>query len=84
MKRENDLIELKAQKIGDLSSDELTDITKIMLDADSAPTERVCEFLRQVQNPYLFRVEEIPVKVVFSENAPTIQESLAKLIRLSN
>jgi len=80
MLNRNNLIKLKTKNIVDYNTCELSDITKIELNDSNLAIDKICEFMQKVSNPYVFRIGDTPVKVIFSENAPTIQESLLRAI----
>lgn len=65
--------------IGNLQ-DDLVDISAIKIDTDKPVIDRIKTFLNEVKNPYLFKVGNVPVKISFAENAPTIQSSLENFI----
>lgn len=73
----NDKLEqYKAQNICDVNMEDLKDISTVRINRDKPVLERVLSFMLQIGNPYLFKVGDIPVKVSFSDNAPTLQKSL--------
>lgn len=43
-------------------------------------TERILSFIDQLDNPYMFKVGDINVKVSYNENGPTLQESLENIL----
>lgn len=74
-----DLVNTKARNLSDYTIDELTDITEIAFDAETTVANRIFQFLRMVENPYVFKVDDTPIKIVFSENSLTLQDSLVKV-----
>ena len=37
-------------------------------------------FIKQIGNPYCFRVGDVAVKVVYKENGPTFQQNLEDML----
>lgn len=70
------LEEYGSQKIEDVKLDDLKDITTVRVNPERSVLERVLSFILQIDNPYLFKVGETPVKVSFSDDALTLQKSL--------
>lgn len=66
----------KSQKISDVNKEDLKDITSIRIDPQKPVIERILSFMVQIGNPYLFKVGDVPVKVSFNNNGPTLQRSL--------
>jgi hypothetical protein len=77
----NDLEKYKVQKLCDCEIGQLTDISGIQIDSGQPVEERIRSFLKQIGNPYVFRVGQTPVKILFSPDTPTIQEQLLKVIK---
>ena len=59
----------------------LVDVTKIEIDDNLSPRERAAEFVRQVKNPYCFRVGDMIVKNVYANNGVTLQECFEQYAR---
>lgn len=57
------------------TSDRLVDLRSISVDMSLSPTEKMNSFLIQIKNPYLFKVDDITVKVTFSAGK-TLDEAL--------
>ena len=56
------LEEMKNVDVRTVDRDSLVDVTKIVIDESLSKEERVAEYLRQVKNPYCFRVGDVVVK----------------------
>ena len=61
----------------DISS--LVDLRDIFIDPVNSLNERVESFLNQIHNPYLFKVEDIIVKVNYG-NEKNISDALATVL----
>lgn len=59
---------------------ELVDIQSIKTNPDQSHDERIRDFIRQVKNPYCFRVGKVAVKLTFPERGPTLEERLQNLM----
>lgn len=71
--------EMKAVDIRTVKPDELVDITKLSIDKSLEGNERKAEFIRQVKNPYCYRVGNIIVKSSYSGGA-TLTERFQELV----
>jgi hypothetical protein len=58
------------------SFDERVDIKSIQLDMDVPAAERAEQYLRQVKNPYHFRVGDIAVNVEFTEGGKSLRDCI--------
>jgi hypothetical protein len=76
-----DLEEFRTKEIDEVEDIEaLTDITSIDIDTEQSVTYKMLEFLTKVKNPYLFRVGNTPVKIMFADAGNTLQSSVEKLL----
>lgn len=73
--------EMKAVDIRTVDPETLVDVTTITIDEGLSKEERVAEFLRQVKNPYCFRVGNMIVKNVYSNDGVTLQERFEQFAR---
>lgn len=58
----------------------LVDITAIQIDTDKPKARRMEEFVRQIKNPYLFKVGDVIVKVSFRKDGATLQKAFESLV----
>jgi hypothetical protein len=56
------------------SFDERLDIKNIDIDMNASAADRAEQYLRQVKNPYHFRVGDIAVNVEFTEGGKSLRE----------
>ena len=61
---------------------ELADIQTIAVDQTLSKEERIAEFLRQIKNPYCFRVGDVVVNVAYTEGGPTLNDCFADMLSL--
>ena len=59
----------------------LVDVTQIVIDESLPQEERVKEYLRQVKNPYCFKVGDVVVKCSYSNDGVTLKERFEQLVR---
>ena len=52
--------------INDIAGTALVDIRTVAVDKELPREERIAEFVRQIKNPYLFKVSDIAVKIEFA------------------
>lgn len=73
------LEEMRAVNIRTVEPESLVDITQIHIDDNLEGGERVEEFIRQVKNPYCYKVGKMIVKSSYSESA-TLMERFQELV----
>ena len=73
--------EMKAIDVRTVDPETLVDVTKIKIDENLSKEERVAEFLRQVKNPYCFRVGNMVVKNVYSNDGVSLRERFEQFAR---
>ncbi len=75
------LNDLGKESILNCNKEDLIDITTISIDRSLSKEERVLEFMGKIKNPYLFKVGDIAVKVVFNEGGLSFQELFEDLVK---
>ena len=73
--------EMKAVDVRTVDPETLVDVTKIKIDESLSKEERVAEFLRQVKNPYCFRVGNMVVKNVYINDGVSLRERFEQFAR---
>ena len=73
--------EMKAVDVRTVDPETLVDVTKIKIDENLSKEERVAEFLHQVKNPYCFRVGNMVVKNVYSNDGVSLRERFEQFAR---
>ena len=68
------LEEMRSVDVRTVDRDQLVDVTRIRIDEGLPKEERVREFVRQVKNPYCFRVGNVVVKNVYSNDGVHLRE----------
>ena len=75
------LEEMKAVDIRTVDPDTLVDVNTIKIDESLPREERIKDYLRQVKNPYCFKVGDVIVKCSYSDDGVTLQERFEQLVR---
>ena len=73
--------EMKNVDVRTVDRDRPVDINEIEIDDSLPPKERAAEFLRQIRNPYCFRVGKVVVKNVYSDDGVSLQERFEQFAR---
>lgn len=75
-----DMQMMKAVDIRTVERSELVDLNSVVIDEDKPIAERMEAFVKQIRNPYCFRVGDVAVKVVYKENGPTFQQNFEEML----
>lgn len=75
------LEEMKAVDVRTVDSETLVDVTTIKIDENLSKEERKAEYLKQVKNPYCFRIGDVVVKNVYSNDGVTLQDRFEQFAR---
>ena len=73
--------EMRAVDVRTVDRDSLVDVTQIHIDEGMPKEERLREFVRQVKNPYCFRVGNVVVKNVYSDDGVSLRERFEQFAR---
>ena len=79
MKHQTELNCLKNTDIEQCDPDQLVDLRFVSVDKSLPVPERMRSFVDQVKNPYLFKVDDIAVKVEFS-SGKSFEDSLLSFL----
>lgn len=75
------LEEMKAVDVRTVDPETLVDVTTIKIDENMSKEERKVEYLKQVKNPYCFRVGDVVVKNVYSSDGVTLKDRFEQFAR---
>lgn len=75
------LEEMKSVDVRTVDRDSLVDVMQVHIDESLSKEERLKEFVRQVKNPYCFRVGNVVVKNVYSNDGVSLRERFAQFAR---
>lgn len=74
------LEELRAVNIRTVRPEDVVDIRQIKIEEGLSQREKQREFIRQVKNPYCFRVGKVIVKANYSGNGISLNERFEELV----
>ncbi len=72
---------LKKVDVRTADPDSLVDIKEIIIDRELPRERRMEEFVRQVRNPYCFKVGKIAVSVGFSQDGVTFEQRMGQYLQ---
>lgn len=75
------LEEMKNVDIRTVSRDALMDIQDVEIDPEQPKEERIKSFIRQIKNPYCFRVGNVVVKTTFADTDVTLDDRLEHYLK---
>ena len=64
----------------DVDINDLKDIREIRIDRNLPREERIKQYLKQVGNPYLVRVDDVKVKVRFANNGTSFEDAFEEML----
>lgn len=73
--------QLRTVDIRQMDKCNLVDLNSVTIDETLPIPERIESFVRQIKNPYCFRVGDVAVKVQYSANGPSFQQNMEDLFR---
>ena len=68
-------------KLEDATLDDVDELGTIKIDRRKSSNKRILDFLTKVKNPYIFKVNGRLVRMRFSENGPTADECLTRMLK---
>ena len=71
----------KNMKLEDINPGDVDEMSSIKIDRRKSSNERILEFLTQVKNPYVFKVNGRLVRFSFSENDPIADEFFMQCLK---
>ena len=77
---EEKLERCKNIKLDDINPDDVDEISSIKIDRRKPSNERILDFLTQVKNPYVFKINGKLVRMSFSENGPSADDCLTRVL----
>ncbi len=73
--------EMKNVDIRTVRREDLVDIRDVEIDPELPKEERIRSFVRQIRNPYCFKVGNVVVKTTFADTDVTLDERLEHYLR---
>lgn len=80
MQKRISITELANVDIETISKEELVDVSGFTFDNSIPQEQRAARVLETVKNPYCFRVGDMGVKLEFSDDAPTLQDTFTAFL----
>lgn len=77
-----DIKKMKAEEPETAKINNLVDISSVEIDISKPQEERVCDFISQIKNPYLYRCGDLIVKSVFAETDIALEDKMKQYFRL--
>lgn len=62
--------------------EKIVEIEKVEIDSSLPKEEKIEEFVKEIRNPYRFKVGDIIVNVAFNENGLTLQDKMMQYFRM--
>ena len=72
---------LRNVDIREVDPDTLVDIREVKIDQSLPREQRMADFIRQVKNPYCFKVGKIAVSVGFATNGTTFEQQMGHYLQ---
>ena len=72
---------LRNVDIREVDPDTLVDIREVKIDQSLPREQRMADFIRQVKNPYCFKVGKIAVSVGFATNGVTFEQQMGHYLQ---
>ena len=72
---------MKQISIKECDKEQLVDLSSIAIDVERSKQERMLDYLRQVKNPYYFKVGDVAVRLVFDDGGRSFQECMEELVQ---
>lgn len=66
--------------LGDVTLDDVDEISSIKIDKRKPSNERILEFITKVKNPYISKVNEKLVRIRFSDTDKTAEDCLTRVL----
>ena len=73
---------MKQEQQNKKDSQPLVDIRDVKLDSGLEQPERIHSFLRQIKNPYCFKVGNVVVNVAYTEGGATLNDCFADMLSI--
>ena len=64
------------------ASHPLVDIRDVKLDSNLEQPERIRSFLRQIKNPYCFKVGNVVVNIAYTEGGATLNDCFSDMLSI--
>lgn len=72
---------MKQVDIRHVDKGELVDLNSVHIDDTAPVAQRIDDFVKQIRNPYCFRIGDVAVKVNYQKDGPSFQQNIEDLLR---
>ena len=72
---------LRAVDIREVDLDSLVDIREVKIDQTLPREQRMADFIRQVKNPYCFKVGKVAISVSFARNGVSFEQQMGHYLQ---
>ncbi len=76
-----DFDSLRKVDVREVDPNTLVDIREVKIDQSLPKEQRMADFIRQVKNPYCFRVGKVVVGVGFTQNGVTFEQQMGHYLQ---
>lgn len=73
--------QMKHADIRTIDKTKLVDLNDVVINEALPVSERIADFIRQIKNPYCFRIGDVAVKVKYKSEGPSFQQNMEDLLR---
>ncbi len=77
---ENKIKRCKKISLNEVDIEELDELSEIKVSKKKKGNERILEFIKNISNPYMFKVKDKIVKVEFTNNGVSAEDSITNII----
>lgn len=77
---ENKIKTCKNLSIDEVDIDKIDELSEIKISKKKKGNERILEFIKNISNPYIFKVKDKIVKVEFANNGVSAEDSITNIV----
>lgn len=77
---EDKINKCKKISIDEVDINELDDLSEIKISKKKKGYERILEFIKNISNPYIFKIDNKIVKIEFTNNGISAEDSITNIV----
>lgn len=77
---EDKINKCKKISIDEVDINELDDLSEIKISKKKKGYERILEFIKNISNPYIFKIDNKIVKIEFTNNGVSAEDSITNIV----
>ena len=77
---EDQINKCKKISIDEVDINELDDLSEIKISKKKKGYERILEFIKNISNPYIFKIDNKIVKIEFTNNGISAEDSITNIV----